>query len=249
VTRLRSWRPLLHSEYGEGIFLFVTSSTTLPIKCVAVAHSPGVKRPGREADHSPPSTSEIKNTWSYTSTPHTNSWCDTWLRPRTNLPLPLIKFQLRLITKHWNDWRESRQSSVMKPVSWHQTPPEYKLEATCPIKRYWEHVKIKTILFNDIVSCSPAVFITWNEADHSPPSTSEIKNTWSYTSTPPYVITVWCLVKHVTSLPFTFTFTALHNIPPVWFLCSRFPFDDKLIQKTIASFSCFHDCIFFDEKP
>jgi hypothetical protein len=30
----------------------------------------GVKRPGREADHSPPSSAEIKNTWSFTSTPH-----------------------------------------------------------------------------------------------------------------------------------------------------------------------------------
>jgi hypothetical protein len=30
---------------------------------------PGVKRPGREADHSPPISAEIKNAWSYTSTP------------------------------------------------------------------------------------------------------------------------------------------------------------------------------------
>jgi hypothetical protein len=30
---------------------------------------PGVKRPGREADHSPPSSAEVKNIWSYTSTP------------------------------------------------------------------------------------------------------------------------------------------------------------------------------------
>jgi hypothetical protein len=29
----------------------------------------GVKRPGREADHSPPSSAEVKNEWSYTSTP------------------------------------------------------------------------------------------------------------------------------------------------------------------------------------
>jgi hypothetical protein len=28
-----------------------------------------VKRPGREADHSPPSSVEVKNAWSYTSTP------------------------------------------------------------------------------------------------------------------------------------------------------------------------------------
>jgi hypothetical protein len=29
----------------------------------------GIKRPGREADHSLPSSVEIKNAWSYTSTP------------------------------------------------------------------------------------------------------------------------------------------------------------------------------------
>jgi hypothetical protein len=30
---------------------------------------PGVKRPGREADHSPLYSVEIKNAWSYTSIP------------------------------------------------------------------------------------------------------------------------------------------------------------------------------------
>jgi hypothetical protein len=30
---------------------------------------PGVKRPGREADHSPPTSAEVKNVLSYTSTP------------------------------------------------------------------------------------------------------------------------------------------------------------------------------------
>jgi len=28
-----------------------------------------VKRPGREADHSPPSSAQVKRAWSYTSTP------------------------------------------------------------------------------------------------------------------------------------------------------------------------------------
>jgi hypothetical protein len=31
--------------------------------------SPGVKRPGREADHSPPTNAEIKKMWLYTSNP------------------------------------------------------------------------------------------------------------------------------------------------------------------------------------
>jgi hypothetical protein len=34
-----------------------------------VSLSLGIKRPGREDDNSPPSSDEVKNTWSYTSTP------------------------------------------------------------------------------------------------------------------------------------------------------------------------------------
>jgi hypothetical protein len=33
------------------------------------------------------------------------------------------------------------------------------------------------------------------EADHSPPSSAEDKNAWSYTSTPQYVFMAWCLIK------------------------------------------------------
>jgi hypothetical protein len=60
---------------GLGIFLFTTASRTAlrptqpPIQWVTDALSLGVKRPGREADHSPPSIAEVKNAWSYTSTP------------------------------------------------------------------------------------------------------------------------------------------------------------------------------------
>jgi hypothetical protein len=37
----------------------------------------GGKRPGREADNSPPSSAEVKNAWSYTSTPQYDfvAWC------------------------------------------------------------------------------------------------------------------------------------------------------------------------------
>jgi hypothetical protein len=34
------------------------------------------------------------------------------------------------------------------------------------------------------------------EADHSPPPSAKVKNTRNYTSTPPYVFMVWCLIKH-----------------------------------------------------
>jgi hypothetical protein len=44
-------------------------ATQPPIQWVPGARSPGVKRQGREADHSPPASAEIKKMWIYTSTP------------------------------------------------------------------------------------------------------------------------------------------------------------------------------------
>jgi len=58
-----------------GIFLFTTASrpvlgpTQPPTQWVAETLSPSVKRPGREADHSPPSSADVTKAWSYTSTP------------------------------------------------------------------------------------------------------------------------------------------------------------------------------------
>jgi hypothetical protein len=46
----------------------VLGPTQPPIQRVPVALSLGVKRPVCEADHLPPSSAEIKNAWSYTST-------------------------------------------------------------------------------------------------------------------------------------------------------------------------------------
>jgi hypothetical protein len=34
-----------------------------------------------------------------------------------------------------------------------------------------------------------------HEADHSPPSSAEVKNAWKYTSTPQYAFMAWCSVK------------------------------------------------------
>jgi len=43
---------------------------------------------------------------------------------------------------------------------------------------------------------SPGIKQPGYEGDHSPPSSAEVKNVWSCTSTPPYVFMVWCLVKY-----------------------------------------------------
>jgi hypothetical protein len=41
------------------------------------------------------------------------------------------------------------------------------------------------------------------EADHSPPSSVEVRNAWRYISTPPYVFLAWYLVKPRDSFTFT----------------------------------------------
>jgi hypothetical protein len=47
-----------------------------PIQWVPGAFSLGLKRPGREADHLPPTSAEVKKTWMYTSTPQYNDTVD-----------------------------------------------------------------------------------------------------------------------------------------------------------------------------
>jgi hypothetical protein len=62
-------------EAVMGFSLFATAvprpalGSTYSIQWVPGALSPGVKRPGREADHSSPFSVEVKNAWSYASTP------------------------------------------------------------------------------------------------------------------------------------------------------------------------------------
>jgi hypothetical protein len=71
------------SRRGLGIFLFDIMSrpalgpTQSPIQRVPEALSLGIKRPEREADHSLPSSAEVKNAWIYTSIPRYvfMAWC------------------------------------------------------------------------------------------------------------------------------------------------------------------------------
>jgi hypothetical protein len=67
--------------WGLGTCLFITTSTTAleptqpPIQWVQGALSLGVKRPGREADHTPPSSAEVKECVElYFYSPNTSLW-------------------------------------------------------------------------------------------------------------------------------------------------------------------------------
>jgi hypothetical protein len=75
------WGCKVRLPVGAGNFLFTTASRTAlgptqpPIQWVQWALSLGVKRPGREADHSPPSSAEVKECVElYLHSPQYSSW-------------------------------------------------------------------------------------------------------------------------------------------------------------------------------
>jgi len=75
LTMLWVGRPWFYSRQGLGVFLFTTASRRAlgpnhpPIQWVPGVLSLGVKRPECETDNSPPSSAEVRNAWSVTSTP------------------------------------------------------------------------------------------------------------------------------------------------------------------------------------
>jgi hypothetical protein len=58
------------SRQGVGIYLFTTTSRlALGPTSLLFSGYKGVKQSGHETDHSPPPGAEVKNAWSYISTP------------------------------------------------------------------------------------------------------------------------------------------------------------------------------------
>jgi hypothetical protein len=102
-----------------GIFLFTTISRTAlgstqpPMQSVPGALSPGVKQPGRKADHSPPSSAEVKECMElYFHLQYTLMiWCLVKKGTGTALPLPSLfptmcfqtPLQYMLILIFWKD--------------------------------------------------------------------------------------------------------------------------------------------------
>jgi hypothetical protein len=74
------------SKFRACVFL----TTQTRIQCVPGLLSTGIKRPGREANHSPPSSAEVKNAWGHTSTsPYAfMEWC--LMKPSDTFTCPFI---------------------------------------------------------------------------------------------------------------------------------------------------------------
>jgi hypothetical protein len=129
---------------------------------------PGVKRPGREAEHSPLFSTDIRNTWSYTCIPaylkknascddHEPVQCSEWLRVRRQRGRSSSARRV----KNFHFSKSSRPSlgSTQPPIQW--VPG----------------------------AISPGLKRQGREADHSSPTSAEVKKMWIYTSIPPYAFT------------------------------------------------------------
>jgi hypothetical protein len=76
--------------------------------------SQGVKWPGSETNHSPSSSAEVKNAWSYTPLPNTSSRHGYLVKHGTILPLPYLDaiyctynfIAAKLIALQAEDWVE-----------------------------------------------------------------------------------------------------------------------------------------------
>jgi len=103
LTRVRDEQLGFNSRQRQGLFLFATASRPAP----GPTQPPGngyreflprqVKRPGREADLSPPSSAEVDNKWNYNSTSQYVfiAWClvkyvDNFLPPLRLTFLPSL---------------------------------------------------------------------------------------------------------------------------------------------------------------
>jgi hypothetical protein len=99
----------LDDRRGLGIFLFTTASRTAleptqpPIQWVPGAISLGLKRPGREADHSPPRSAEVKE-WVelYLHSHITPSWRGAQLSTGTTLPFTFYLLTVINVTTIFN---------------------------------------------------------------------------------------------------------------------------------------------------
>jgi hypothetical protein len=81
----RVWEFFLHHGVQTG------SGVHLASYLMGTAGSfPAVKRPGREADNSPPSSAEIENAWNYTSTPPYVFTAWYFIKPRDNFYIIMV---------------------------------------------------------------------------------------------------------------------------------------------------------------
>jgi len=71
---------------------------------------------------------------------------------------------------------------------------------------------LPNLLSNRYCGLFPWLMWLGHGADHSPSSSAEIKNMWSYTSIPQYIFMAQCLVKYRDNFTLCFSVSLQYNI-------------------------------------
>jgi uncharacterized membrane protein len=138
-TGLRAWWLEVRVLAGAGIFSLhhwvrpCSGVHTASYPMGTSGSFPGVRRPGCEADHSPPSSSRAKSAWSYTSSPQYAfmAWCSVKKSTVTAFSFPGgkgVKRQGRE-TNH-----SPPSSSRAKNTCSYTSTPQYAFMAWCLVK-------------------------------------------------------------------------------------------------------------------
>jgi hypothetical protein len=111
VIRLRAGQPTVHSLFAVRSQIFFTSSLNqdpfpgltqhFPLQWVTTAISPRVKWPGRETDNLFACSTEVKNEWSYTSTPPYTYVCSISLTVKCHLNVGTFLIFIKLYCMHF----------------------------------------------------------------------------------------------------------------------------------------------------
>jgi hypothetical protein len=160
--------------------------TQPPIQWVKRALSLGIKRPGYEADHSPPSSAEVKE-WVKLRLhfPNSPSWRGAQ-RTGTTLSLLFWCFHIgyKLLTGFLSGAGIAQRLSVGLRAGWWGFESRQGL-GILPFTTVSRPTQEPYQPPNQWVPGAPFLGVKWpgSETDHSLPSSAETKNAWSYTST------------------------------------------------------------------
>jgi hypothetical protein len=91
----------------------VLGPTQPPIQWLPGVLSPALKRPWLEADHSPPSSAEVKKAWSYTSTPPYDFIMQLLVKPRDNFNVTLPHLVAHSGDRTWASWSTTRTGLIL----------------------------------------------------------------------------------------------------------------------------------------
>jgi hypothetical protein len=112
----------------------------------------GVRRPGREVDHSPPTSAEVKKMWIYTSTPPHAFLALCLVKHRDNFTLPYygscrqpvgllrrwISPVARSLPAHWTRQTEERGQTLC--LEWDSNPRSHASDRAATVVRHVDNI-------------------------------------------------------------------------------------------------------------